>query len=130
MRYTIISFALFICLPSNCIAQSIFLTRDNAHDRAVQILKGDPYGHTPVELSRTIKSELLGVDGKDELACDVDYRKNPAWRFRVVVEKNDMTDGIDGYLLLDARTGKLRAQGSHSWIEVAARLGPASDWSS
>ena len=106
MRYSIISFALFICLPTNCIAQSVFLTRDNAHDRAVQILKGDPYGHTPADVSKTIKSELLVVDGRDELACDVDYRKNPAWRFRVVVEKNDMTDGIDGYLLLDARTGK------------------------
>ena len=111
MRHTFISFALLICMTTNCPAQSIFLTRENAHNSAVQILKGDPYGQTPGEVSRTIKSELLVVDGKDEINCDVDYRKNPAWRFRVVVEKNDTADGIDGYLLLDAKTGKLTCAG-------------------
>ena len=113
MRHTIISLALFICLPSTCIAQGRLLSRGDAHDRAVEILQGEPYGRTPTQISQAIKSELLVVDGKDENACDVDYAKNPAWQFHVVVEKTEPTAaaGIDGYLWLDARTGKLICAG-------------------
>jgi len=113
MRYAIISFALFVCLPSICAAQGTLLSRQDAHERAVEILKGDPYGRTSAEVSRAIKSELLVVDGKDENACEVDYRERPAWRFHVVVEKNGSTaaNGIDGYLWLDAKTGVLLCAG-------------------
>lgn len=113
MRHVIISLALLTCLPSTCIAQGTLLSRGDAHGRAVEILKGDPYGRTPAQVSQAIKSELLVVDGNDENACEVDYQKTPAWRFHVVVEKNEPTapDGIDGYLWLDARPGKLMCAG-------------------
>jgi hypothetical protein len=90
--------------------QGPLLGQQQAHARAVQFLKGDPYGRTSADVSRNIKGQSLFVDGRDD-ACEIDYRKRPAWRFHVVVDRTGSSEKIEGYLLLDARSGKMICAG-------------------
>jgi hypothetical protein len=81
------------------------LSQTQARDKAIQILKGDPYGKSDAEVTGNIK-ELRLVPSGDAKACG----KGRAWVAHVVVQtpdKGQFKHGvIDGYLALDARTGK------------------------
>jgi hypothetical protein len=85
------------------------LSETQARDKAIQILKGDPYGRTAPAVAANIKALRLAQSGTTR-ACGA--RSGPAWEVHVVVQTPDRTQFnngvIDGYLALDARTGKLR----------------------
>ena len=85
-----------------------FLSEQQARARAINMLKGDPYGRTPDEVAGNIKQIQFARDGNTK-ACGA--RKIPAWEFHVVVvtaAKDQFHNGvIDGFLALDARTGKI-----------------------
>jgi hypothetical protein len=84
------------------------LTRSQAREKAVQILKGDPYGIGAAEVTKHIKLVRLARSGNTR-ACGP--TKGPAWEVHVIVrtpDKGYFNNGvIDGYLALDTRTGKL-----------------------
>jgi len=77
-----------------------------ARDKAIEILMGDPYGNTPKEVGRHVKGVELMSDGKT-LACGT--VKKPVWQLHIVVEKpvNNPDRPIDGYLVIDANSGKI-----------------------
>lgn len=85
------------------------LSESEARAKAIQILTGDPYGNSVAEVSSHIVEMRLAQFG-DIRACGL--RKGPAWEAHVVVvtpNKDQFNHGvIDGYLALDARSGKLR----------------------
>lgn len=84
------------------------LTEQQAYAKAVGILQGDPYGSTPADVRKNIKQAQLLQDGNTR-ACGA--KKRPVWEFHVVVatdNKDQFDHGvIDGYLALDARSGKI-----------------------
>jgi hypothetical protein len=84
------------------------LSEQQARAKAINFLKGDPYGTTAAEVAKNIKQAQLVRDGNTK-ACGA--KKKPAWEFHVVVvtEDKDLYNNgvIDGYLALDASTGKL-----------------------
>ena len=84
------------------------LSEQQARAKAIEILKGDPYGKSSVEVAQIIKQAQLVQDGPTK-ACS--SKKGPAWEFHVVVvtaNKDQFNNGvIDGYLALDARNAKL-----------------------
>jgi hypothetical protein len=84
------------------------LSEQQARAKAINILKGDPYGKTANEVAKNIKQVQLVLDGNTK-ACGA--KKSPAWEFHVVVvtaNKDQFNNGvIDGYLAVDARTGKI-----------------------
>jgi hypothetical protein len=83
-------------------------SEQQARIMAINVLMGDPYGRTPAEVAKNIKEVRLVQDGNTE-ACGP--KKWPAWEFHIVVvttNKDQFNNGIiDGYLALDARTGKI-----------------------
>ena len=81
------------------------MNEQNARAKAVKILKGDPYGTTTEQVLKTIKDTRLVRDGTT--VCG--NLKHPVWQFHVVVEKpvNNPESSIDGYLFLDAISGKI-----------------------
>jgi len=99
--------AIFMLVPGGASAASL-LSEQQARAKAIDILKGDPYGRTPDQVSRNIKQVQLAQDGNTR-ACGA--RKTPAWEFHVVVvtpDKDQFNNGvIDGFLAVDARTGKI-----------------------
>jgi hypothetical protein len=107
MKRIVAATAIFI-LMSGCVHAASFLSAQQARAKAVNILKGDPYGKTPDEVSKNIKQIQFAQDGNTR-ACGA--RKIPAWEFHVVVvtaDKDQFNNGIiDGFLALDARTGKI-----------------------
>ena len=84
------------------------LSEEQARQKAASILKGDPYGASLEEALRTIKQARLVKDGTTQ-GCDA--AALPAWEFHVVAvtpSKDAYNNGvIDGYLVLDARSGEL-----------------------
>jgi hypothetical protein len=85
------------------------MSEQEARARAIAILKGEPYGKTAAQVARLIKQARLAQNGSTK-ACGA--RQLPAaWEFHVVVvtaQKELYNKGvIDGYLAIDARTGKL-----------------------
>jgi hypothetical protein len=84
------------------------LSEREAREMAVSILKGDPYGRTVAIVEKNIRASAFYSDGNTK-ACGA--KNVPAWEFHVVVvtqNKDQFNNGvIDGYLALDARTGKL-----------------------
>ena len=95
-------------LVSGCAHAAALLSEPQARAKAVNILKGDPYGTTPEEVAKNIKQINFAQEGNTK-ACGA--RKTPAWEFHVVVvtaNKDQFNNGvIDGFLALDARTGKI-----------------------
>lgn len=95
-------------LMSGCAHAASLLTEQQVRAKAINILKGDPYGRTPDEVSRNIKQIRYAQDGNTR-ACGV--RKTPAWEFHVVVvtaDKGQFNNGvIDGFLAVDAYTGRI-----------------------
>ena len=86
------------------------LSFQQARARAIQILKGDPYGVTTIQVSRHLKGQVLVMNGKDA-TCGINLKARPAWRLRVEVPKAESHDEIKGGLLIDARTGKMLCAG-------------------
>ena len=82
------------------------MSEKQAQENALEILMGDPYGNTLEEVGRHIKDAELLSDGKT-LACG--NVNKPIWQFHVVVEKpvNNPDSSIDGYLVIDANSGKI-----------------------
>lgn len=81
------------------------LSRDQARDHAVNILKGYPYGRTRAEVLSNITSIRFG---KQEVCGDT-----AAWIFDVHVSDpvNDPDQPINGYLVLDADDGTIECAG-------------------
>ena len=81
------------------------MDEEHARAKAIKILMGDPYGTTTEQVSKTIKGAKLIPDG--QTACG--KMKKPVWRFHVVVDKpvNNPETPIDGYLSIDATSGKI-----------------------
>lgn len=99
--------AVFMLMLGGAHAASL-LSEQQARVKAINILKGDPYGKTPDEVSKNIKQIQFALDGNTK-ACGA--KKTPAWEFHVVVvtaDKDQFNNGvIDGFLAVDARTGKI-----------------------
>ena len=95
-------------LMLGCAHAASLLSEQQARVKAINILKGDPYGKTPDEVSKNIKQIQFSLDGNTK-ACGA--KKTPAWEFHVVVvtaDKDQFNNGvIDGFLAVDARTGKI-----------------------
>lgn len=72
---------------------------------AIAILIGDPYGRTAAQVSRNIV-------GQQRLTDDVCHTGKRVWKFHVVLRPSTtLPDGADGYLVLDAATGKFVCAG-------------------
>ena len=87
------------------------MTEQQARAAAAKILKGDPYGKTPDQIAKNIASAQLLTAGVTECGTKV---SRPVWQFHVVVPKNRNPSGdnaIDGFLVLDGRTGKMVCAG-------------------
>ena len=104
--------ALIVCatIPLATHAADI-LSEDRARTMAIQILKGDPYGKTARDVTQNLRSSQLVMNGG--IMCGDRKTSTPVWQFRVVVPANRNPDGktIDGYLVLDGRTGKMVCAG-------------------
>ena len=99
--------AMFVVTLSSAGATSL-LSEQQARDKAVGILKGDPYGRTAADVAKNIKEVQLIRDGNTK-ACGAKQR--PAWEFHIVAvtaNKDQFNEGvIDGYLAVDAHNGKI-----------------------
>lgn len=84
------------------------LSEQQARGKAINVLQGDPYGTTSDDVAKNIKQIEFLQDG-DTKACGA--KKRPVWEFHIVVvtpNKSQFRNGvIDGFLALDARTGKI-----------------------
>lgn len=89
------------------------LSEAGARTAAINILMGDPYGKNPQEVGLNLASSELIMSGKHK--CANGNTKTPVWQIHVVVPPsrnlNSTGHAIDGYLLLDARTGKMKCAG-------------------
>ncbi|MBI4724256.1 MAG: hypothetical protein HY765_04525 [Rhodomicrobium sp.] len=76
-----------------------------ARAKAIEILMGDPYGSAAGQVSKTIRDARLDRDGNT--LCG--KKKRAVWRLHIAVDKpvNNPASPIDGYLFLDAVSGKL-----------------------
>jgi hypothetical protein len=102
----------FLILPTSAAHAAMVLTEAQAREKAVGILKGDPYGKTPKDVVGNIKTGQLISAGTSN--CSGQRVGFPVWEFHVVVPKERMTNGdgeIDGWLALDARNGKMVCAG-------------------
>jgi hypothetical protein len=95
-------------LNSGCIYARALLSEHQARNKAIDILRGDPYGRSRVAVEKNIKSARFVRNG-DTKACGP--IKTAAWEFHVVVPPADKHQfanrSIDGFLALDARTGRI-----------------------
>ncbi len=107
VRLVVTALVASLILGSAAPAASLLSERE-ARTKAISVLKGDPYGATDAEVAGNIKQTRWVQDGKTR-ACG--SKKIPAWEFHVVVvtgKKEQFSNGIiDGYLALDARSGRL-----------------------
>lgn len=108
MKRIVAATAAVFILVLGCAHAASLLSERQARAKAINILQGDPYGRTPDEVSSNIKQVQFAQDGNTR-ACGA--KKIPAWEFHVVVvtaDKDQFNNGIiDGFLALDARTGKI-----------------------
>jgi len=108
MKRLVATIAAVFMLTVNCAHAASLLSEQQARAKAINILKGDPYGRTANEVAKNIKQVQFVQDGNTK-ACGA--KNSPAWEFHVVVvtaNKDQFNNGIiDGYLAVDARTGKI-----------------------
>lgn len=86
------------------------LNESSALKAAIKILKGDPYGSTDQEVLGHITESLLIIAGHS--TCGIISR--PVWQFHILVPASDAkkeTADIDGYLQIDATTGRFICAG-------------------
>jgi hypothetical protein len=100
--------AAILLIALNCARAASLLSENQARAKAINILKGDPYGRTLAAVASNIKQAQLVQDGNTK-ACGA--KGVPAWEFHVLVktaDKDAFQNGIiDGYLALDARNGRV-----------------------
>lgn len=87
------------------------MTERQARAAAAKILEGDPYGNTTDQIAQNIAGAQLLSAGATRCGTKV---TKPVWQFHVVVPKNrNPSDDskIDGFLAIDAGTGKLVCAG-------------------
>lgn len=85
-----------------------FLNEAQAHQQAVGILIGDPYGQTYAEVSRNISRAAIVIAGETECGAV----EQPIWSFQIqVAPKRHGDSPIEGMLELDAVTGELLCAG-------------------
>lgn len=98
---TILAAFLVASLP----ALAADLTEKQALAKAVSILKGDPYGDTTARVVANISERRL-MPRRDTVCGG---GASPVWAFHVVVTDAKDHDGspIDGWLVIDARSGRL-----------------------
>ena len=110
-RWTIgVAAAVLLAVSQTAALAAGAMSERQARAAAVQILKGDPYGKTDAQVLKNITEAQLVTAGS---ICGKKVTR-PLWRFQVVVPKarNPSTDSdIRGYLVIDARTGKLVCAG-------------------
>jgi hypothetical protein len=108
MKRVVAAAAAASVLALNCVQAAPLLSEQQARAKAIDILKGDPYGKTSAEVAKNIKQVEFLPDGKTK-ACGP--KKRAAWEFHIVVttaDRNYYKNGIiDGYLALDARNGRM-----------------------
>ncbi len=101
--------AAIVALTPGGVHAAPLMSEQQARTKAIHILKGDPYGKTTAEVAQVIKQARLAKNGSTQ-ACGA-KRTPAAWEFHVVVvtaDKDMYNKGvIDGYLAIDARTGKI-----------------------
>lgn len=93
----------------DALSQGANLSQPAALQRAISILKGDPYGKTAAEVQKHIVGSALAFPGSRTLAACGPMRK-PVWVFDVAVPAKPGSgghDAISGALVLDAATGRL-----------------------
>jgi hypothetical protein len=92
----------------DCACAASLLSEQQARAKAIEILKGDPYGKTAAEVARNIKQVQFLQNGNTK-ACGA--RQGPVWEFHLVVvtaNKDQFNNGIiDGYLALNAHNGQI-----------------------
>lgn len=71
-----------LMLMLGCTHAASVLSEQQARAKAIDILKGNPYGKTPAEVSKNIKQVQFAKDGNTK-ACGP--KKSSAWEFHVVV---------------------------------------------
>ena len=100
-------FALLFALSAgNAAAKD--LSELDAFTKAVQILKGPPYGASVVETAHSIQSSELVARGDSPCGGLV---RSPIWVFHVLAPKTATHEQITGYLVIDARKGQLVCAG-------------------
>lgn len=86
------------------------MTEGQARAAAVAILKGDPYGNSDKQVFENIAAAQLVTAGS---VCGAKVT-SPVWQFQVFVPRARNPSGdsdIKGYLVIDARTGKMVCAG-------------------
>lgn len=96
---------LFVALVVAAPVAAAELGEKQALAKAVEILKGDPYGDTAAEVAANITERKLGP--RSATVCG--GGASPVWAFHVVVSKAADHDGgpIDGWLVIDAKSGRM-----------------------
>ena len=92
---------LFGLLAGNAAAKD--LSELDAFTKAVQILKGPPYGASVVETAHSIQSSELVARGVNPCGGLV---RSPIWVFHVTAPKTATHEQITGYLVLDWQRGE------------------------
>src|SRR5262249_21570653 len=105
-RLAIIAILLGAAAPATAQSFGKLLSEQQARTRAIQILKGAPYGTASRDVAKNIKEVELITGGTSK--CSDRKVNKPEWDFHVVVPAEKRTDGgegpIDGWLVLDGRT--------------------------
>lgn len=100
---------ILLTVPMPALSQRAALTQPAALQKAIAILKGDPYGKTPAEVRKHIVGTALVFPGsRAQDACGP--TKKPVWVFDVAVPAASGAaahEAISGSLILDAATGKM-----------------------
>lgn len=109
MRFVCLLASIQVAPSGGFVLAASVLSESAATAKAIAILRGDHYGTSDAEVKANIKQAQLLQDGKTRACGPV---KGPVWEFRVVAvteNKDQFNNGvIDGYLALDALTGKIR----------------------
>ena len=98
---------LLLAIETSATAQG-YLSEERARLKAATILKGNPYGETNKAAATRIQKAQLVTAGVTD--CGSEPVTRPVWQFHVIVPKDVVSYGnepIDGYLVIDARSGKL-----------------------
>lgn len=101
--------ALLIMFTSFACAGDI-LSKMRARTIAIELLRGDPYGNSSHDVLRNIRLIQFVAAGRSNCGAF----RFPVWQIHVVVPKERIKHGdnkIDGWLALNARTGKMVCAG-------------------
>ena len=108
MKRFVAAISIVWTLYSGCVQATAFLSQHQARAKAIDILKGEPYGRTRLEVAKNIKSVRFLREGDTKACGPINIA---AWEFHVVAitaAKKPINDRIiDGFLALDAHTGKI-----------------------